>query len=154
MKHRGLFSLLAHGFMICALLGVAHAQNVVGDWSGTVSADHGSLHINLHITKGQGGELKATIDSVDEGAMGVPVKSIVLKGSELTLDVAQAGGTYKGNVNRDSSAIVGTWTKDQSFPLTFSRNPARKSSIEPRRPRLGASNDYLAQMAARSSPPS
>jgi hypothetical protein len=57
----------------------AAGQDITGDWQGTLSAGGAELHLVLHVTKGSDGTLHATLDSLDQGANGIPVSSIVLK---------------------------------------------------------------------------
>src|SRR5579885_994278 len=79
------------------------------------------LRLVLHITKAPDGSLKATLDSVDQNANGIPVNSITLKDSRLNLDISAVHGTYEGNVSPDAKTISGTWTQGQPLPLEFKR---------------------------------
>src|SRR5271165_3366964 len=97
------------------------AQDIAGDWEGTLHAGV-DLHLVLHITKGDDGALKATLDSVDQKAYGIPVSSISLKDAKLTLDVAKVHGTYDGKVAADGKTISGTWSQGQPLPLDFTRS--------------------------------
>jgi hypothetical protein len=56
----------------------AQAQ-MAGDWQGALSAGGAQLRLALHITAGKDGSLTATLDSVDQGAYGIPVSAISLK---------------------------------------------------------------------------
>ncbi len=105
----------------------AHSQDVAGDWQGTLHAGM-DLHLVLHITKGDGGALKATLDSVDQGAYGIPVSSISLKNSNLTLGVDAVHGTYEGKLSGDGNTMSGTWTQGQTLPLDFKRSAAKIES--------------------------
>lgn len=100
---------------------LADAQDIVGDWQGTLTNAGAELRLVLHIMKLPDGSLKATLDSVDQGANGIPIKSIALNHSKLTLDVAAVNGSYEGTVNKDASEIDGTWTQSHSLPLNFKR---------------------------------
>ena len=113
---------LAAVFATAAAL--AHAQDIAGDWQGTLSAGGAELRLVLHITKAPDGGLKATLDSVDQGANGIPVNSVTLKDSKLNLDVAAVHGTYEGKVAADGTTISGTWTQGQALPLEFKRATA------------------------------
>ena len=107
------------------LSGIAAAQDVAGDWQGTLSASGAELRLVLHITKAADGSLKATLDSIDQpGANGIPVNSIALKDSKLSLDVQTVHGTYEGKVTPDGKSISGTWTQVQAIPLEFKRATA------------------------------
>jgi pimeloyl-ACP methyl ester carboxylesterase len=105
---------------VCA----ACAQDVAGDWQGTLHAGVADLRLVLHITKSDAGGLKATLDSVDQAANGIPVNSIVLKDSTLTLGVDAVHGTYEGKVSSDGNTIAGTWSQGQPLPLEFKRAAA------------------------------
>jgi fermentation-respiration switch protein FrsA (DUF1100 family) len=118
---------------------LAQAENVVGDWQGTLSAGGAELRLVLHITNAADGALKATLDSLDQNSKGIPVKSITLKDSKLSLDVAAIHGTYEGKVAADGKAISGTWSQGMPLPLEFKRattplktehKPAKPSDID------------------------
>jgi uncharacterized protein len=124
--------------ILAVLLGVAVvacAQDVAGDWQGSLQAGGAELRLILHITKAPDGSLKATLDSVDQGASGIPVTSITLKDSRLNLGVDAVHGTYEGNVAADSKTISGTWSQGQSLPLEFKRATAQiKIEHKPAKP--------------------
>jgi hypothetical protein len=113
---------------------MANAQDVVGDWQGTIKAGGAELRLALHITKAEGGELKATLDSIDQGANGIPASAITLKDSQLNLTVAAWHGTYEGKVNAAATEIDGTWTQGQPLPLLFKRVAAAKAAPKPAKP--------------------
>jgi len=97
------------------------AQDVAGDWQGTLSAGGAELRLVLHLNKSPDGSLKATLDSVDQSANGIPVNTVTLKDSKLSLDVSAVHGTYEGKVSADAKTISGTWTQGQPMPLEFKR---------------------------------
>jgi len=104
---------------------LAQGQDIAGDWQGTLDTGMGQLRLVLHITKGADGALKATLDSIDQpGANGIPVNSVTLKDSKLSLDVAAVHGTYEGKVAADGKTISGTWTQSQALALEFKRATA------------------------------
>jgi hypothetical protein len=113
----------------------AHAQNIAGDWQGTLDTGQAQLSLALHITKGDDDSYRATLDSIDQGANGIPVTSVSLKGSKLSLVVDAVNGTYEGNVNADGTQIAGTWSQGQSFSLNFTRGGApAKAAPKPAKP--------------------
>jgi len=81
----------------------------------------GELRLVLHLTKASDGGLAAILDSVDQGANGIPVKSATLKGSKLSLDIEAVHGTYEGTVAADGNSISGTWSQGKALPLDFKR---------------------------------
>ena len=111
--------------LVLAGVGLACAQDIAGDWQGTLSAGGAELRLVLRVTKSADGSLKATLDSIDQpGANGIPVNSIALKDSKLSLGIDAVHGTYEGKVAADTQTISGTWTQGQPLPLEFKRTTA------------------------------
>jgi hypothetical protein len=104
----------------------ASAQDITGDWNGTLNTGEGSLRLVLHLARNTDGTLKATLDSIDQGVNGIPVTSATLSNSQLTLKVDAVHGTYDGKVNRETSEIEGTWNQGAPLPLTFRRGGTNK----------------------------
>lgn len=100
-------------------------SSMAGDWQGTLSAGGAQLRLVLHIAAAKDGSLSSTLDSVDQGAIGIPVTSITLNDSKLSLIVDAVHGSYEGTVNNDATEIDGTWTQGQSLPLNFKRAVAQ-----------------------------
>ena len=124
----GLISLLAAG------LTSAQAQDITGDWVGTLSRPAGDLRIALHISKTDSG-LKGTLDSSAHGISGMPLDSFQLAGSKLSFNLNAFQASYEGAVNADASAIEGTLTADAGpMPLNFRRGTAAKVEHKPAKP--------------------
>ncbi len=115
---------------------VANAEEVIGDWQGTLKPSGAELRLVLHISKADGGELEATLDSVDQGANGIPVSVITVKDSQLKFSVDAVGGAYEGKVNAAVTQIEGTWTQQgQPLPLVFERAASKaKTPPKPAKP--------------------
>lgn len=111
-------------FILTVTATLVRAQDITGDWQGVLNTGAGELRLVLHISKAADGSLGATLDSVDQGANGIPVKSVTLKDSKLNLDVTAVHGTYEGTVAPDAKAISGTWNQGQALPLEFKRATA------------------------------
>jgi hypothetical protein len=125
--------------LVVAATCFASGQDIAGDWQGTLNTGAVDLHLVLHITKKADGTLKATLDSVDQGANGIPVSAISQKNSTLSLGVDAVHGTYEGKIAPDGKTITGTWTQGQPLPLEFKRattpvktehKPAKPSDID------------------------
>lgn len=91
-----------------ALIQIGSAQDATGDWQGTLQAAGSSLHLLFHITKAEGGSLKATMDSLDQNAMGIPITSVTVTDAHLTLEANTIHAKYDGKFNKDFSQIDGT----------------------------------------------
>ena len=116
---------MKHAFLLATLAAAAtvgaQAQDILGDWQGTLKAGPAELHLMVHISAGTNGTLKATMDSLDQGANGIPISTIALKDSKLTFASDVIHATYEGKVNAGATAIEGTFTQGQPFPLNLTR---------------------------------
>ena len=115
------FALLAGLVSMLAPACRAQAQ-LAGDWQGTLNAGGVQLRLVLHVTAAKDGSMTATLDSVDQGAYGIPVTTVTLKDSKFSLVVDAVHGTYDGTVNKDASEIDGTWSQGQPIDLNFHRS--------------------------------
>jgi hypothetical protein len=119
--------------------GFAPAQDITGDWQGTLSFGDAELRLVLHIAKTPDGALKATVDSVDEGQNGLPVTAFDLEGFRLTFDVDALDASFRGKVMGDGKTIMGKWQQGRPIHLEFVRSavpiktehkPAKPSDID------------------------
>jgi CubicO group peptidase (beta-lactamase class C family) len=123
----------------------AQAQ-IAGDWQGTLITPGPQLHLILHIVAANDGSLTATLDSVDQGANGIPVSAITLKDSKLNLTIDAVHGSYEGTVNKDATEIDGTWTQGQPLKLDFKRAPAQPAAAAPAaKPTLDGLDEFVTQ---------
>ena len=120
-------ALVALALAVISLHGHAQSQ-IAGDWQGTLNAGGAQLRLVLHITSAKDGSLSATLDSVDQGANGIPVSAITLKDSTLAFTIDAAHIAYEGTVNKDATEIDGTFTQGQPFKLDFKRAPAKAAA--------------------------
>jgi len=62
--------------LVAMLLGSSlYAQDLGGDWQGTLKADSQELRIIVRIEKGEGGSRKAAMYSIDQGTDAIPITS-------------------------------------------------------------------------------
>ncbi|MGD0901992.1 MAG: alpha/beta fold hydrolase [Terracidiphilus sp.] len=105
-----------------ALSPLCRAQSqIAGDWEGTLNAGSVQLRQVLHISAAKDGTLTATMDSVDQGADGIPVSAITLGDSKLKLTLDAVHGVYEGTVNKDATEIDGTWSQGTPLALNLKR---------------------------------
>ena len=109
------------------------AQDIVGDWIGTLHAGSASLRVLVHITRGTDRALKADMDSLDQNAKAIPIRSIELKDNKLSFTSTAVHGSYEGTVNTERTAIEGTFTQGAPLPLNFKR-ASTVDLTAPRRP--------------------
>ena len=111
-------------------IGAAMAQTpkIGGDYSGML----GPLHLKLHLKMAASGAAGGTLDSLDQGANGLPCASFHLDEKTLSFDVPSVGGKWHGTVSADGATLEGSWSQRQEMPLVFRRDvpfvPAEKPS--------------------------
>jgi hypothetical protein len=107
---------------VAVLTIAAFAADALGDWYGTLEAGENKLRLALHIAKDNSGKLKATLDSLDQGAMGMAAGSVKLEGNKLKAEWPEIGGSLEGQVNADATQFEGNWSQGgQSLPLKLNR---------------------------------
>ncbi len=101
---------------------MAPPPSVQGDWLGSLTVGNGlSLRILFHIQNTPAG-LTGTMDSIDQGARGIPVSAIAVQGPEVTINVKAVSGVFIGKFTAAGDAIEGQWTQGAGrLPLTLAR---------------------------------
>jgi uncharacterized protein len=97
---------------------------LAGVWEGVLETHGQQLHVRFNFTKNADGGITATFDSVDQGANGLPVASIARTGDTVKLDMKAIGCSYEGTLNKDTSAMTGTFTQGDGVPLNLQRKKA------------------------------
>jgi hypothetical protein len=108
-----------------ALLGLcspaAQAPPLEGDWTGTLEVGTARLRLVLHIAAGESG-LSARLDSIDQGAMGLPVTSVTRQNSTLHLELRTLAASFEGRIVKDGAEIAGEWRQGgAALPLVFKK---------------------------------
>jgi hypothetical protein len=100
---------------IVKLLGSSlYAQDIVGDWQGTLEVGKGfRIRIVLQIAKSDSGDWTGKFYSIDSGPDPTPVSSLTLQGSNLKFAIEGAGANYEGTLSADRRSIHGTWTQGE-----------------------------------------
>jgi pimeloyl-ACP methyl ester carboxylesterase len=97
-------------------------EGLAGIWQGSLRAGPVELRLVLHVDEQEDGSFKASLDSLDQGAMGIPVSSISGADGAVLFEVAAVGGKFEGRFNQDGSEMEGTWTQGgNGLPLVFKR---------------------------------
>ncbi len=112
------------------------AQDVAGDWLGSLKGPGVELRIVVHLARGASG-LTGTLDSPDQGANGIALAAAALTGNTLTFSVPAVNGSYTGTLTPQGS-IDGNWSQGgQALPLVLTR-VTNAASLAPRRPQTPA----------------
>ena len=107
-------------FLFVATLAAAAAP-VAGNWDALIKVRDIELRLALHVTE-SGNSLQATLDSIDQKVMGMPVDKIEVKGQQVQFEITVIGATYTGTLNKTGTAITGAWSQlGMSYPLNFQK---------------------------------
>lgn len=106
----------------------ATAQDIKGDWLGALEVSPtAKLRIVVHVTEVEG-KLSGTLDSIDQGAFGIPLADVLHAGLDFSFTVPAVGGRYAGKWDAASKHWVGNWTQGPStLPLNFESAPPAKA---------------------------
>ena len=103
------------------LWGVLSAQDIAGDWQGTLKLGKTEVRVVISIAKAAGGGWTATEVTPDDGSNGVVASSVTLEGSTLKLAFDAIRATYEGTLSGSKKSLEGTLTQGSRFPLNLER---------------------------------
>jgi pimeloyl-ACP methyl ester carboxylesterase len=133
---RGVRLVLGVMGVLATVAGTAAAQDVAGDWQGTLKGRGVELRVVVHIARDATG-LTGALDSPDQGSKGIPLTAVALTGTTLTFSVPAVNGSYTGTLT-PPGAINGSWSQGgQALPLMLTR-VTNAAALEPRRPQTPA----------------
>jgi D-alanyl-D-alanine-carboxypeptidase/D-alanyl-D-alanine-endopeptidase len=89
-----------------------------GVWLGEPHAGAKTLWIQVRIQT-TGGVQKCLWDSIDQKAMGVPCRNLVVIGNSVSFDVPTVRGTWKGTLSEDGKTLTGVWRQGSPLPLVL-----------------------------------
>ncbi|MCU0339192.1 MAG: alpha/beta fold hydrolase [Spirosomaceae bacterium] len=110
------------------------AQEITGQWTGTLKVPGGQLRLVFNIAKTDN-EYKTTMDSPDQGAKGIPVTTTIFENPKLTLAIPAGQIEYTGQWQENT--ITGTFKqRGMSFPLDLTRSTTTsvQANIRPQEP--------------------
>ncbi|MBP7706700.1 MAG: hypothetical protein KA243_05570 [Candidatus Aminicenantes bacterium] len=103
---------------LVVLAGVAAAQSAdpkpfLGDWKGTISIMGAELEIGLHFKLDEANKITGTFDSITQGAMGLPLGAIEIKGKDATFVLSGVPGdpAFKGTIDATGTKLSGEFSQ-------------------------------------------
>jgi uncharacterized protein len=115
-----LIIILISPFIMC-ISPFSHAQSIEGDWYGKLKVHEIELRFNIHISLAGNG-YTSKWDSPDQGVFGIASSSTEYKFPEISFSNAEAGFTFKGEVNATFTEITGTFKQgNMNTELRFER---------------------------------
>lgn len=94
------------------------AQNIVGNWEGTLQIQGTELPIIFHITKDNNGKHSATFDSPKQKAFNLACSDVVIREDSVILIMQILKGRYAGKLNDTELQLSGNWFQgNNALPL-------------------------------------
>lgn len=110
-------------------------KGIEGIWMGTLSVSGQKLRIVFKISTEEDGSYTATIDSLDQGAMNIPVSSVRLEANKIVLEIQAAKAVYEGTIQPDNNTMEGEWKQGTlAFPLNMRRTEEKPEIRRPQHP--------------------
>ena len=127
-----LFSLLAFVALTCQAQ-IQPTTALLGSWSGKLKVGSMSLTIVLHLEQADG-SIKASLDSPDQGAKGIPANQEYLSDDSVAVKVEMIGATYRAKLK--DGKLDGTFSQSgMKIPLVMTKGmPEVKRPQEPKPP--------------------
>jgi pimeloyl-ACP methyl ester carboxylesterase len=116
---------------------VRRQQGFEGVWWGTLTAGAQRLRLVFRLQRDADGQLRGTIDSLDQGAIGISISEITVEGNTIRIRSDAVQGEFVGTLSDDGKQIAGVWKQGgQELPLTLTRGepPTPKRPQEPKPP--------------------
>jgi hypothetical protein len=101
------------------------AKKILGTWNGLLTAGTASLRLRINLTLAADGTATGTMDSLDQGANGLPLSAITLKENKVRFEVRGVGGVYEGTLTTEGTSLGGQWMQNgHTLPLDFKKAKA------------------------------
>jgi CubicO group peptidase (beta-lactamase class C family) len=111
---------------------------VDGIWLGTLTAGTASLRIQILVKSDAAGHEFCSMDSLDQGAMGIDCSNVVFTAPDFSFEVPAVHGNWAGKLSADGNTLTGTWTQGQPLTLNFTRQATAITPAPPAPPKFDA----------------
>jgi len=140
------FRLLLVFFIVAAVAPGARAappsRDPVGHWQGMLQ---GKLRLAFHFERTADGRFRGTMDSPDQGAIGLALDSVTFTRDSLGCELRMVRGRYDGRLNATGDSLIGIWRQNgAALPLSLARTAAAPIVRRPQEPHPPYPYDTLA----------
>lgn len=94
---------------------------IEGNWLGVLDLGPMKLRLVLKISRTPDGNLKATVDSLDQSANDLVVDIITFQDGTLKFEMKRLLASYVGTLSKDGKQFNGQFTQQGAMPLDFKR---------------------------------
>jgi len=106
-----------------------NAQDIIGDWNGTLSFQGTELGIVFHIT-GQDGSYESTMDSPDQGAYDIQMDETTFANRELKILANALNAEYHAQLSEAGDTLIGTFHQSGiSLELIMARSQGETEAV-------------------------
>lgn len=96
------------------------AQDLTGQWQGTINPGK-ELRLVFVVANADGGGLRATMHSIDQGGQAIPA-NVTVQGTTVRIAIPAGKVTIEGRLSADATTIIGTFSQGgPQLPLTLAR---------------------------------
>jgi len=111
-------------------------QSIEGIWQGSIDVGAMKLRIVFKISRGEGGSLRATMDSPDQGAKDLALGNVTFKDGTFHAELNAAGASYEGALSQGGSELAGHWTQNgHTVELNLKRLDKAPETSRPQDPK-------------------
>jgi len=132
-----IYVMMFAGFYIAQGQDITQSNDPIikGTWLGKLQAGGVELRIVFHVSADSAGILSATMDSPDQGALGIPISEVSFEDGNVRFGLPDIGGVYEGTHSDDGTTFDGTWQQSgMTFPLTLTRTDEVQQVNRPQEP--------------------
>ena len=130
------FSISSPGIISIPNQGTQNSFDLEGSWAGTLKISNVELRIVFNVIKDASGKLLANLDSPDQGAYGIAVDDVQVKGDSIKFIVGVVKGFYAGKIFPDSLKIAGVWNQGgMALPLDLRKTEKLEKPKRPQEPK-------------------
>lgn len=113
--------ILLYMVLLSAMLS-AQETRLDGMWQGVLDVGAAKLRIVFHFKTSDDGVITTTMDSPDQGAMGIPTTKTTFENNKLRVELKALAAEFNGTYDPKEGTIFGNWSQGgMDFPLLISR---------------------------------
>jgi CubicO group peptidase (beta-lactamase class C family) len=109
----------------------AKASAVDGVWLGTIETAGAKLRVQVQVKSDRGGKEYCSLDSLDQGAMGLPCENVRFDKNLFSFEIPAVHGHWSGTLNENGNQLSGTWSQGSDLPLVLTR---QATAMVPKKP--------------------
>ena len=111
-------------------------KDLAGIWTGKLALPNSlELTIVFNLSKVDAGKYTATLDSPDQGAMGITTEGTIVNGDSILINIPVVQGYYTGKIFYDEMKIIGKWFQSgMGLDLTVNKVDKLEGPNRPQEP--------------------